>query len=133
MKTSMALFTGAILASSLFAGGNGVATPMSSMNCKHACCRPADRKAITTADPGAAERFQMKFGRQAKALATEVYAKNAQCDRKKAKPAAAVAAADPAAAERLRMKFGRTPATAERPVELASAEPNMCAAGCCTH
>ena len=61
MKMSIVLFAGAIFASSMPAAGTNP------MNCaKHVCCRPAGVKAATTADPGAQERFRMKFGRTTK-------------------------------------------------------------------
>jgi hypothetical protein len=82
MKKGIVLFTGAILASAMFAG-NGPGVTTNKMSCaKHTCCRAALEKAPITADPGAEERFRMKFGRNTPAkearqrAAEEVFAKN---------------------------------------------------------
>jgi len=119
MKMSIVLFAGAIFASSMPAAGTNP------MNCaKHVCCRTAGVKAATTADPGAAERLRMKFGRSTSPAVVEMCATKTVAPR-------IVAPADPGAQERFRMKFGRTTKPEVNPSLLASAT-DACGANCCT-
>ena len=134
-------------------------------DCAEHGCRMAHEKTVTvaatpaTADPGAEERFRMKFGRSTPAeearlkTAREVYAKNmrncadhgcgSMAHEKTVTAAATRATADPGAEDRFRMKFGRnTPAeerrqtaTATHPekTRMGSADRSMCGPDCCKH
>jgi len=125
MKTSVVIIAGAMFASTMLFG-------VTRSECaNHACCRTATTKAAATADPAAAERLKMKFGR-AIAPAAPVVTAMKQCDGKsKGAATEAIAKGDPSAAERFRMKFGRA-TTEAQPIVLASASNDMCAGGCCT-